>query len=184
MYFPLVILSLFFAVTTFLRGYIKNIRGIKYIYTENWYKVVKIYIFAVRNLSDVGCNGVTLLAKKTDKSNKFTYEIPIKICVSENDNRLREIKGANIEFVNGNGGNVRIFENNKNLGKVIRIKADWFFSGYEGKYFINISGAYNGIEIPIKVEAKILKIGGKESRIIKPQILINGQETNLLKIKI
>lgn len=184
MYFSLVVLSLFFAVTTFFQGYIKNIKVIKYIYPENWHKVVKIYIFAVRNLSDVGCNGVTLLATKTDKSNKFTYKIPIKICISENDNRLREIKGANIEFVNGNGENIQIFEDNKNLGKVISIKRDSFFSGHESKYFINITSVYNGIEIPIKVEAKILKIGGKESRIIKPQIIINGQESNLLKIKI
>lgn len=190
MYFCLVVLSLFFAVTTFFRGYIKNIRGIKYIYPENWYKVVKIYIFALKNLNDVGCNGVTLLAKRTDKSNKFIYDIPIKICIPQCNSLFKEIKEANINFVNAQGNNnaqgtnIHISENKNNIGNIIPINQDSFVSGYEGRYFINITSINKGIEIPIKIEAKFIKKDGKEPKTIKSQIIVNGQEDSLIKFKI
>lgn len=181
------ILAIVFAIADFLRSYLNNLPIIKYIYPENWHKYIKVYFFTNINAidSDLDCEDVSIRAEKIDPNSEFTVEIPFKLCIpSKSVHKLGKIDNLIITFQTGQESELHIIRyKHDDLGKTIKLDQKSLQSGFEGRYYIKVTRAYGGVSVTINVDATIHKRNEKRSWIMRSNIIINGLETDSIKLR-
>lgn len=180
------ILAIFFSIVDFSREYLKNVPIIKYIYPENWYKYIKVYIFTNIDVasSDLDCKDVSIRAEKIDPESEITNQIPFKLCILRSDEKTEKIETMAITFEVGQGTDLHIIEcKNKDLGRTIELDQKSLHSGFQGRYFIKISRAYGGVAITININAQIYKKNKKRPRLMKTNLIINALETKSITLR-
>lgn len=174
-----------FGFLTFFEVHLKNTWLIKWVYPENWFKYIKIYIFLRLDIDDSGCGNVNIDARKLDKKSQYHYSLPFKICIPGNSSLKQYVKNAIITFNTQDDVSLTIYKNaSQDLGNRMTISDNDLKIGLQNKFVMDIYTKNPGNEITIKVETIFHKQSNSTLRLTKSIFIIQGLETNEIHVKI
>lgn len=180
------ILSVIIAFLSILQGggnYLKNIRGVKRLYPSYYIKYVKINIYTNLDIYNRNCNLIIVEGEKADQESQIIYQVPILICIPSNS-LLKDDDKVFVEFKKPDNIKLTIYDaSGEELGDTIYISNNDLRIGYEHRFFAVVTATYKPVNIPIKVEGKIVNSTNKSPILIKSECKIDGHDNNL-EIKI
>lgn len=176
-----------FGILQFFYPLLKDSKIIKYIYPQNYFRYIEVYIFTNMSIRDAHCNNTIIIMNSgAPGSTEDGFEFPFKICVPPKQKFSRNIVELHIKFETQKNVSLNIWEivgSHNNPVKDLKLEQKDLTVGLEEKLSIRAFPITQETQINIKLQVSIKKRNKHLPTLYKCGIKINGIDDTSISLQ-